>query len=383
MCERIRQNLTASKMLKVIFRYINEVAGERNVDKVLSLISDMAREIVVADRCTIWLLDKKKNQLWTKIAHGIEEFMIPSNTGIVGHSVMNDEQILIKDAYKDSRFNQTVDKATGYRTKSILVIPMKNNEGEVIGAFQAINKMTKSEFFSKSDMEHLVLASTYSAKTIETAFLYKEIEDTQKDVIFTMGEIGETRSKETGNHVKRVAEYSYLLAKKYGLSEDEAELIKLASPMHDIGKVAIPDAILKKPGKLTDREYDKMKKHAELGYEMLKNSERRILKAASVVAGQHHEKYNGKGYPDGISGENIHIYGRITAVADVFDALISDRVYKKAWPAEKVQKLFSKERGEHFDPKLVDILLQNFDKFIEIKEEYKDVFKEEKIILCQ
>jgi len=159
--------------------------------------------------------------------------------------------------------------------------------------------------------------------------LTQEIEDTQKEIIYTMGAIGESRSKETGNHVKRVAEYSYLLAKLYGLSEDEAKLLKEASPMHDIGKVAISDSILKKPGKLTDEEFAIMKTHSQLGYEMLKHSKRPILKAASIIAHQHHEEYNGKGYPQGLKGDEIHIYGAITAVADVFDALGSDRVYKK------------------------------------------------------
>lgn len=203
--------------------------------------------------------------------------------------------------------------------------------------------------------------------------LNNEIEDTQREVVFTMGAIGESRSKETGNHVKRVAEYSKLLALYYGLSEDEAEMLKQASPMHDIGKVAIPDAILNKPGKFTDEEFEYMKKHAELGYEMLNSSNRPLLKAAAIVAYEHHEKYNGRGYPRGLSAEDIHIYGRITAVADVFDALGSDRVYKKAWSDDKIFDLFKKERGEHFDPKLVDIFFNHLDEFLEIRNRFKDI----------
>ena len=132
-----------------------------------------------------------------------------------------------------------------------------------------------------------------------------------------MGEIAETRSKETGNHVKRVAEYSKLLALKLGLDEQTAEMLKLASPMHDIGKVGIPDNILNKPGKHTFEEFEIMKTHAQLGYEMLKHSTKPILQAAAIVAREHHEKYNAKGYPKGLRGEEIHIFARITAVADV------------------------------------------------------------------
>jgi len=201
----------------------------------------------------------------------------------------------------------------------------------------------------------------------------KELEETQKEIIFTMGAIGETRSKETGNHVKRVAEYSRLLASLYGLSEDECELIKMASPMHDIGKVGIPDNILNKPGSFEPNEWEIMKTHAALGYEMLKYSTRPILKAAAIIANEHHEKIDGSGYPKGLKGDEIHIYGRISAVADVFDALGSDRVYKKAWELDRILELFKEGKGKHFDTKLVELFLENLPKFLTIREQFKDV----------
>jgi len=218
--------------------------------------------------------------------------------------------------------------------------------------------------------ERLIL--TYFTDITEILALNDEIEETQREIIYAMGEIGETRSKETGNHVKRVAEYSKLLALLYGLSSEEAEKLKMASPMHDIGKVGIPDAILNAPRKLTDKEFEVMKTHAELGYTMLKHSNKPILQAAAIVAGEHHEKWDGSGYPKGLSGENIHIFGRVTAVADVFDALGSERVYKKAWELEKILQLFREESGKHFDPKLVELFLQNLEKFLEIREQFQD-----------
>ena len=199
-----------------------------------------------------------------------------------------------------------------------------------------------------------------------------EIEETQREVVFTMGAIGESRSKETGNHVKRVAEYSKIMALHYGLSEKEAEMLKQASPMHDIGKVAIPDAVLNKPGRFNDEERKIMDTHTQIGYDMLKMSNRTLLKTAATVAYEHHEKWNGTGYPNKLKGEEIHIYGRITALADVFDALGSDRVYKKAWNDEKIFKLFKEERGEHFDPKLIDIFFDNLDEFLEVRDSFKD-----------
>jgi response regulator RpfG family c-di-GMP phosphodiesterase len=207
--------------------------------------------------------------------------------------------------------------------------------------------------------------------------LYTEIENTQKEVVFTMGAIGESRSKETGYHVKRVAEYSLVLAQLAGLKEDKCELLRQASPMHDIGKVGIPDSILHKPGKLDENEWKIMKTHAKLGYNMLKHSQRDILKTAAIVAHEHHEKWNGKGYPKGLAGEKIHIYGRITAIADVFDALGSDRCYKKAWKLDKIIELFQEERGQSFDPNLVNLFLGNIEKFLEIRSKYMDVIEDD------
>ena len=217
-------------------------------------------------------------------------------------------------------------------------------------------------------VEHLHLMHDIS----EIKNLHKEIEETQKEIVYKMGEIGESRSKETGYHVKRVAEYSKKLALLYGLSIEESEILFTASPMHDIGKIAIPDSILKKPGKLTYEEFELMKTHTDIGYNILKGSKREVLKAAAIVSNEHHEKWNGKGYPQGLEKEEIHIYGRITAVADVFDALGSERCYKKAWDDEKIFKLFQEERAEQFDPKLVDLFLGNKEVFIEIREKYKD-----------
>lgn len=233
--------------------------------------------------------------------------------------------------------------------------------------------LTNDEFGRLSESFNK-MTSTISNNISQIAHLNKEIVDTQKEVIFTMGAIGESRSKETGNHVKRVAEYSKILALKYGLSVAEAELLKEASPMHDIGKVGIPDSVLKKPAGLNGEEWKIMKTHAELGYEMLKHSNREILKAASIVAYEHHEKWDGSGYPRGLKGENIHIYGRITAVADVFDALGSDRCYKQAWPMVEIIEFFKEQRGKHLDPKLVDIFFENLDEFIYVRDKYKDVF---------
>lgn len=372
MCGQPSSN--SDNLLSSIFKFIGQIAEEKCIDKKLVMLADMGRELVDADRCTVWLIDRPSDILWTKVAHGVDKISIGLGHGIAGTVAETGEKVVINDAYSDDRFDKAVDKETGYTTKSILAIPFKDADDNIIGVFQAINKQGEYGMFSDVDLDHLMLAASYTGKELSALILQQEIEDTQKEIIFTMAEVGESRSKETGNHVKRVAEYSEILAKGIGLSNNEAQLLKMASPMHDIGKVAVPDAVLLKPGKLDDAEWVIMRSHCDSGYKMLKHSNRRILKAAAVVSYEHHEKWNGKGYPQGLKGEEIHVFGRITALADVFDALGSDRVYKKAWPLEKILTVFKEERGEHFDPALVDAFFENLDEILAARDRYADQF---------
>lgn len=226
----------------------------------------------------------------------------------------------------------------------------------------------------KEDLENFTehLETQNDEKIVEVIALNKDIKETQKEIIFTMGTIGEIRSRETGNHVKRVAQYTKLLALYSGIHEYDAEMLKQASPMHDIGKVGIPDAILNKPGRLTFDEMEIMKTHADLGYDMLKHSDKKLLGIAATIAHEHHEKYDGTGYPNGLKGENISIEGRITAIADVFDALGSERKYKKAWSDEDIFKMFEEQKAKHFDPKLIDIFIENKEDFFAIRNQFVD-----------
>ena len=252
----------------------------------------------------------------------------------------------------------------------IIIGNMKNIEN---GEYENTSIINRPDELGEISYAMKNMSSSIKDGINEIESLSDEIINTQKEIIYTMGEIAETRSKETGNHVKRVAEYSKLLALKLGISSDEAEMLKLASPMHDIGKVGIPDNILNKPGKLTPEEFEIMKTHAQLGFDMLKHSSKAILQIAAIVSNEHHEKYNGKGYPRGLKGEDIHIFARITAVADVFDALGSDRIYKKAWEDEKIFELFNSEKGEHFDPKVIEAFFHSLDEIKTIRERFKDI----------
>ena len=255
----------------------------------------------------------------------------------------------------------------------------KAPEQEVVSNYAINDYKEKTELTSQKLYTSIITAirsyeniKSLESSKIEIENLNTEIVETQKEVVFRMGAIGEARSKETGMHVKRVAGYSKLFALYLGIPERKAEILKQASPMHDIGKVAIPDSILNKPGKHTPEEFEIMKTHAQLGFEMLENSNRAILKVAAIVAHEHHERWDGKGYPRGLKGKDTHVYGRITAVADVFDALGSNRVYKQAWDDEKIFDFFKEERGKHFDPEIIDIFFDHLDEFLDIRNKYKD-----------
>ncbi|MCX7068567.1 MAG: response regulator [Methylococcales bacterium] len=244
-----------------------------------------------------------------------------------------------------------------------------------VGGLDYINKPFQFDEVKARVSTHLKLKAYQNCMEKKIAQGIREINDlneeiinTQRELIFTMGEICETRSHETGLHVKRVAEYSYLLANLCGCQD--AELIRQASPMHDIGKVAIPDHILNKPGKLNPDEWEIMKNHSILGFEMLSVSQRPLLQMAATIAYEHHEKWNGEGYPRGLKGEDISIAGRISAIADVFDALGSDRCYKHGWTLDRILTYFEEEKAKHFDPTLMDLFFNHLDEFVNIREKY-------------
>lgn len=222
------------------------------------------------------------------------------------------------------------------------------------------------------DKQLLNIYAANVAVTYETLLMKEEIIATQKELVYILGEAVEKRSKETGAHVKRVAKISRILATGCDIDDEEADLIKLASPLHDVGKIGIPDHILNKPGKHTPEEWAIMKTHASIGYELLQGSDKRVLKLGAIIAHEHHEKWDGTGYPRGLKGEDIHIAGRITALADVFDALGSKRCYKEAWPFEKIVALIREESGKQFDPKLVEVFNDRIEELKNVRDQFPD-----------
>lgn len=225
---------------------------------------------------------------------------------------------------------------------------------------------------SEMDKKLISLFADNVGVALENIYLNREIEETQAEVILTLGEVVENRSHEAANHVRRVAEYAALMARLYGLPEDEIRTLRTSAPMHDVGKIGIPDAVLLKPGRLTPEERLIMNEHAVIGHRILSVSRRPMMQAAGIVAHEHHERWDGAGYPRGLAGEAIHIFGRIVSMADVFDALICKRVYKDAWTPDAVKTYFTEQSGKAFDPHLADLLLDNFEAFLDIWQRFPD-----------
>ncbi len=360
----------------LLFEYMPKIAAEHKTDSLLVLMADLGRQIVHADRCSLWLIDEERNELWTKVAHGVKELRIPLSAGFVGYSLKTGEPVLVEDAYRDSRFDRRSDLKNNYHTTSVMTIPLESDD-RVMGVFQAINKIGDNVFFSKKDLERLKLISVYSAKTIESAVRAEKLERYAKklerkaeelksahmELIRILGEVSEFRSHEVGDHIHRVAAISIKLARYLGLSSEQQALIYYAAPLHDLGKVGIEDRILNKAGKLTSEEYCQMKGHSVIGRTLLRDSKTDLLCMAYDIAGAHHERWDGTGYPDKLKGEEIPLSARICAVADVLDALASPRCYKPAWPEDKVKDEMKNSRGTHFQPELIDILMEHWDEF--------------------
>ncbi|RXF00452.1 response regulator [Pseudoalteromonas sp. PS5] len=228
------------------------------------------------------------------------------------------------------------------------------------------------EFLTETQRHLIDIFAQNMQLAYENVQLQAEIEDTQQELVIRLSEALELHSTNTGNHVKRVAYLCHALAKEIGLSDKEAELVKMASPLHDVGKVGIPDAILNKPSKLTDEEWKVMQTHTEKGFELLKDSRREIVSAGALIARDHHEKWDGSGYPKGKKGDEIHLYGRIVALADVYDALRHKRCYKEAWSKEDALREITAQRGKHFDPTLVDVFNRCINELESILQRFPD-----------
>jgi putative two-component system response regulator len=266
--------------------------------------------------------------------------------------------VLVLTAMQD---NETKLKALGYGAQDFLTKPF--NRLEILTRIK--NILTVRLLHQQIQRQNLELEEKVRERT-------REIEETRMEIIRRLGRAAEYRDNETGLHIIRMSKVCARLGELAGLDREAVELLLATSPMHDIGKIAIPDAILLKPGPLTDAEWERMTHHPSIGCKLLDGHESVLMRSAREIALTHHEKWNGKGYPQGLKGEAIPLSGRLAGLADVFDALTSRRPYKEPFSVEKAMAIIGSEREKHFDPELTDLFLQNIDDFVAIKEDFPE-----------
>lgn len=269
------------------------------------------------------------------------------------------------------QFDSSFDLKTGYCSRSMLVVPMKSPDGHIVGVIQLINALrpgTEEYTTFPREQEELVLClASQAAVALNNARLTSELQLAYSEAIHRLARAAEFRDHDTGEHIERVSRYSAAIAESLGMAPPDVSRILLASTLHDIGKLAIPDSILQKPGKLTAGEYAEMKCHAKMGADLLAGSENPTILLAAEIAFSHHEKWDGTGYPRGLRGDEIPVAAQICAVADVFDALCSTRCYKEALSSEEACEFLRKESGRHFSPRVVEAFLGVIDKITRIR----------------
>ena len=294
----------------------------------------------------------------------ITDYMMPEINGIELSQKIRELKreelipIIMITAYKDNSIKMDALSAgiTDFLTKPV-------NEAEFFARIK--NLLSLRDY-------HLKISNKAKWLEEEVKKATKEIENRENEIIFRLSRAAEFRDDDTGAHIIRMAKYSYIIANGLNFSKNFCIMILKASPMHDIGKIAIPDHILLKPGKLTVKEFEIIKSHTISGYQILKNSKIPLLRLSAEIALTHHEKFNGKGYPKGLKEKEIPISGRICAVADVFDALTSKRPYKEPWSIEKAINFLKEQKGKHFDPACIDAFLNNLNEIIKVKEKFHD-----------
>lgn len=357
---------TKSDPLVSLVKISRSITALTDIDELLKVVAEETKNAIQADRCTVFLWDKDTDELWSKVALGLDssqEIRFPADKGLAGYVVKTGESLNIADAYNDPRFNPEVDSKTGYRTKTILCMPIMNNNREIIGAFQVINKI--DGVFTKNDEDLLVAIGGSASIALENAQLfdkqlqmYHEQKLMFESFIDTLAMSIDARDKITAGHSTRVRMYSTLLAQEIGMDSKDISLLEKAATLHDIGKIGIRDSVLQKEGKLTDEEYKHIQEHVRITHDILSriymSADFRII---TEMACSHHEKYDGTGYYRHLKGEEITLGGRILAVADVFDAITSKRHYRDKMPIANVIDILMKGAGSHFDKNLVDTFL--------------------------
>jgi len=379
-------NISSEDAREVLGELIDAVIDfemERDLETLLEKLLLHARLIVDAEAGSLYLIEDGEtlncvcqNDVIDGSTFRGEECKnsIALNHGsIASYSALNGEVVLVPDVCSidpklSYRFKPSLDQRSDFVTKSILAVPLRHPTEGVIGALELFNP--DDGVFENWNVGILKHFAVLASVTLMNLKLHDTLEKSYLDTVFRLGLAAEFKDDDTYNHIQRTRFTSRIIARELGYSEQQQEILFHAAAMHDIGKIGVPDIILKKPGKLTDAERTVMRRHSEMGAKVFDGAESEILNASEEIAYCHHEKWNGTGYPNALKGEKIPPFARIVALADVFDALVQERCYKPAWKVSKALDLIQSERGEHFDPAVVDAFFARKDEIFKIQEKY-------------
>ncbi len=363
-----------SRRLETLIAIIGQIGSTLDRDQLLRLIINSAREFLGAEAASLFLLDETQGDLVLLLASNINEnvaverLRVPAGKGIIGHAVQSGKTVLVPDVAQDARHYSGVDHSSGFITRSILAVPLRARTVDlgggrgatrerIIGGVEAINKIEGT--FNDDDAHLLCILTNQAATVLEIASLYNDANELFMDVVKSLTAAIDAKDPYTEGHSERVSEFSAAIACELGLPGEAIHHIRIGGLLHDVGKIGVPDAILCKPGKLTDAEYDLMKQHPTIGAKIM--GQVRTLHTELPAMAEHQERLDGTGYPRGLKDGEISTTSRIVAVADVFDAMTSDRPYRKAMSADETFD-YLHERGDLFDRACVNALLRAYRK---------------------
>jgi len=347
------RKVTAGSRLDLILDVTRRVMSITDLDARLRDMATVTTQLLDADRATIFIVDRERGEIWSRVALGTGEIRQAIGVGIAGLVAATGETVNISDAYADPRFNPEPDRRTGYRTKSLLTFPMTGRNDRVIGVFQVVNKKGGGAF-TADDEDTLSSLGASAAVAVENAQLISEQRRLWTTLIETLAVTIDARDQQTAGHSQRVTRYAEVIGRALGLEGIELEKLRTAALLHDYGKIAVRDEFLLKSGKLDEAEFEYMKEHAEKTEEFLAHLVfPQDMRDIPAIAAQHHERMDGKGYPRGLPASRILLGARIVAAADVFDALTAPRYYKPAYTLARTLEIMDGMAGGHLDPTVV------------------------------
>ena len=341
------------------------VSSTLDLRELLTKIMSTATKVMRCETSTVYLVDEQTNELYFHIVSGdpnvgakLQEIRLPMGTGLAGWCAQNNKPVIVPDTEKDPRFFKGADKKSGFVTRSMICVPMRLKD-RVVGVLQVLNR-TGDIPFNEHDLETLENVANQAVSAIENARLYENIQKVYLSTIEVLATAIDAKDPYTQGHSRRVTQYSVAIAEELSLSPKEIESIRYAGLLHDVGKIGIKDSIIRKPGRLTDEEYAIIKKHPAIGAKILRPVDFLADKIPGVL--HHHEYYDGRGYPEHLTGESIPLAGRIICVADAFDAMTTNRPYRKGLSVKTAVGELQKFSGKQFDPVCVEAFMRAFER---------------------